>query len=131
MFTHQRLVNTIVMAFAGNPVQCRLCRNVGCYSLFVHVSREFFFFFQAEDGIRATSVTGVQTCALPILRRGPMGPACRHAHNSGGNFVEFTGIASSALDEPAAQSEWFRLETNISPSRARSEIGRASCRERV
>ena len=24
------------------------------------------FFFQAEDGIRATSVTGVQTCALPI-----------------------------------------------------------------
>src|SRR5437762_10499446 len=24
------------------------------------------FFFQADDGIRATSVTGVQTCALPI-----------------------------------------------------------------
>ena len=24
--------------------------------------------FQAEDGIRATSVTGVQTCALPICR---------------------------------------------------------------
>src|SRR5260370_30116877 len=26
-----------------------------------------FFFFQAEDGIRDSSVTGVQTCALPIL----------------------------------------------------------------
>ena len=26
----------------------------------------FLFFFQAEDGIRDTSVTGVQTCALPI-----------------------------------------------------------------
>src|SRR5699024_2137998 len=25
-----------------------------------------FFFFQAEDGIRARNVTGVQTCALPI-----------------------------------------------------------------
>src|SRR6266498_5857115 len=25
-----------------------------------------FFFFQAEDGIRAADVTGVQTCALPI-----------------------------------------------------------------
>src|SRR5438105_15517208 len=25
-----------------------------------------FFFFQAEDGIRAPLVTGVQTCALPI-----------------------------------------------------------------
>src|SRR5437870_7127890 len=27
----------------------------------------FFFFFQAEDGIRDGHVTGVQTCALPIL----------------------------------------------------------------
>src|SRR5690349_23514553 len=33
----------------------------------------FFFFFQAEDGIRDLYVTGVQTCALPICRR----PACR------------------------------------------------------
>src|SRR5256886_6912662 len=31
---------------------CRVCR--------------FFFFFQAEDGIRDLTVTGVQTCALPI-----------------------------------------------------------------
>src|SRR5260370_42272586 len=29
----------------------------------------FFFFFQAEDGIRDSSVTGVQTCALPISFR--------------------------------------------------------------
>src|SRR5687767_15637452 len=29
----------------------------------------FFFFFQAEDGIRDKLVTGVQTCALPILTR--------------------------------------------------------------
>src|SRR2546430_16818615 len=29
----------------------------------------FFFFFQAEDGIRDLTVTGVQTCALPILIR--------------------------------------------------------------
>src|SRR5207249_7014390 len=28
----------------------------------------FFFFFQAEDGIRDRNVTGVQTCALPIFR---------------------------------------------------------------
>src|SRR2546426_1766654 len=33
--------------------------NVFIYSL-------FFFFFQAEDGIRDYKVTGVQTCALPI-----------------------------------------------------------------
>src|SRR2546425_12885827 len=30
----------------------------------------YFFFFQAEDGIRDKLVTGVQTCALPICRRG-------------------------------------------------------------
>src|SRR5687767_15197208 len=28
----------------------------------------YFFFFQAEDGIRDKLVTGVQTCALPILK---------------------------------------------------------------
>src|SRR3989475_9604507 len=32
-----------------------------------------FFFFQAEDGIRDLTVTGVQTCALPISR--PSTPA--------------------------------------------------------
>src|SRR5260370_902012 len=31
-----------------------------------------FFFFQGEDGIRDSSVTGVQTCALPIFEVGPM-----------------------------------------------------------
>src|SRR5215204_5902445 len=38
----------------------------------------FFFFFQAEDGIRDHCVTGVQTCALPIsprLRSEPLGIA--------------------------------------------------------
>src|SRR5207245_7832794 len=34
------------------------------YSL---LSTILFFFFQAEDGIRDATVTGVQTCALPIL----------------------------------------------------------------
>src|SRR5437870_1946144 len=31
------------------------------------VGGDSFFFFQAEDGIRDGHVTGVQTCALPIL----------------------------------------------------------------
>src|SRR3712207_8649914 len=33
----------------------------------------YFFFFQAEDGIRDIGVTGVQTCALPILATGGYG----------------------------------------------------------
>src|SRR5206468_6813686 len=32
----------------------------------IHLLSTFFFFFQAEDGIRDLIVTGVQTCALPI-----------------------------------------------------------------
>src|SRR5256885_6778150 len=35
----------------------------------MNVNMDYFFFFQAEDGIRDYKVTGVQTCALPILRR--------------------------------------------------------------
>src|SRR5260370_11716750 len=34
--------------------------------MFSLLSGILFFFFQAEDGIRDSSVTGVQTCALPI-----------------------------------------------------------------
>src|SRR5688500_19515161 len=32
----------------------------------------FFFFFQAEDGIRDYKVTGVQTCALPLSNMTPL-----------------------------------------------------------
>src|SRR5256886_7673396 len=35
------------------------------------------FFFQAEDGIRYWTVTGVQTCALPIFFGGTAGSVCR------------------------------------------------------
>src|SRR5690348_17962179 len=35
--------------------------------LYILILISFFFFFQAEDGIRDGRVTGVQTCALPIL----------------------------------------------------------------
>src|SRR2546426_4170394 len=46
----------------------------------------FFFFFQAEDGIRDYKVTGVQTCALPILGRGAAG-----AHRGAGAREELRG----------------------------------------
>src|SRR5256885_5352214 len=38
----------------------------------------FFFFFQAEDGIRDYKVTGVQTCALPIWVESRSGGRLRH-----------------------------------------------------
>src|SRR2546426_3593729 len=46
--------------------------NVSLLSLYALLDcLYFFFFFQAEDGIRDYKVTGVQTCALPILRADP------------------------------------------------------------
>src|SRR5699024_11488479 len=41
-----------------------------------------FFFFQAEDGIRDRSVTGVQTCALPISNTASTCPGTRTLRHS-------------------------------------------------
>src|SRR5258708_20041276 len=46
----------------------RLPLNVYLFSSPIILDGLFFFFFQAEDGIRDDLVTGVQTCALPISR---------------------------------------------------------------
>src|SRR5688572_31992385 len=59
---------------SGDVVCIHVCGCVGWSVSF------FFFFFQAEDGIRDLTVTGVQTCALPICiaacrRRLPFSPA--------------------------------------------------------
>src|SRR5207248_6426696 len=45
---------------------------------------KLFFFFQAEDGIRDRTVTGVQTCALPISNapRNTPDPISTPAHSS-------------------------------------------------
>src|SRR5580700_6330373 len=43
-----------------------------------------FFFFQAEDGIRDLYVTGVQTCALPISRRGSLRHVASHEYRPRG-----------------------------------------------
>src|SRR2546430_3063487 len=40
--------------------------GTGCLVVDITVLLFCFFFFQAEDGIRDLTVTGVQTCALPI-----------------------------------------------------------------
>src|SRR5437867_13272961 len=79
----------------------------------------FFFFFQAEDGIRDRTVTGVQTCALPICPRATI--RSRSARCS----------AHRGSRRPRARRRpAWRRATSSSRSRRR-EIGRASCRERV
>src|SRR5438094_7751476 len=56
----------------------------------------FFFFFQAEDGIRDRTVTGVQTCALPIL------VLCSESDSRDANY--------RALRENRERLEGMRLE---------------------
>src|SRR2546430_5182881 len=47
----------------------------GCGPFLIDVPLACVFFFQAEDGIRDLTVTGVQTCALPIFGgHGTWGP---------------------------------------------------------
>src|SRR5256885_2594437 len=88
-----------------------------------------FFFFQAEDGIRDYKVTGVQTCALPILPGAPPHPAgdpsscheyacgvCSHHNGSWSGLSLFLMCCWCCCPGPF----WLFVQ-----------IGRASCRERV
>src|SRR2546429_4611185 len=92
-------------------------------------SYDFFFFFQAEDGIRDVAVTGVQTCALPIY----LSWSCSVANGTiaatrAAAIVPFaTEHDHERLSRPIAWATYSTLTTST-PS---TKIGRASCRERV
>src|SRR5438046_10698156 len=70
----------------------------------------FFFFFQAEDGIRDWSVTGVQTCALPIYPLAPVRVQRRsrsvRLHHGTGWVVNRHGVENNA---PRRRSEERRV----------------------
>src|SRR3712207_8552926 len=88
----------------------------------------FFFFFQAEDGIRDIGVTGVQTCALPISSGSPGGSRTGYAISGNGQFVVFasdaTNLVPGVVDDNNLPDYFVRDLVN-------NKIGRASCRERV
>src|SRR5437879_13740629 len=79
----------------------------------------FVFFFQAEDGIRDTSVTGVQTCALPIWRIHAV-PWLRTSETPG---IERSWASSTAsLVSSSTKSDWTRaLRAVGDPDATRSE----------
>src|SRR5262249_56579295 len=94
----------------------RLYGSCGLWILYSGSVVEFAicFFFQAEDGIRDWSVTGVQTCALPIS----------------GHLVEVDALVALA-DAVADDLVPLTGEVEVHAVRQVAEIGRASCRERV
>src|SRR5256884_9681054 len=69
----------------------------------------YFFFFQAEDGIRDVAVTGVQTCALPILGRDP-----ETRYTGSGQAVANFSVATDETykdrnGERQKRTEWHRI----------------------
>src|SRR5256885_8274848 len=70
-FTHEPAYQNHHVAIASTGTLVPICPVLPAdtFSLFM-LPLMSFFFFQAEDGIRDYKVTGVQTCALPILRHG-------------------------------------------------------------
>src|SRR2546427_4918588 len=70
-----------------------------------------FFFFQAEDGIRDLTVTGVQTCALPIcIGEGPSLDKALTIDQDGHAVADSQHVYSSALRvELDARSEERRV----------------------
>src|SRR5256886_12609512 len=77
-----------------------------------------FFFFQAEDGIRDLTVTGVQTCALPISP--VFVPALKMPVASARSFLG--NHSATALMAPG------KFADSATPSRARAAENRAVVR---
>src|SRR5690606_39426155 len=93
-------------------------------------------FFQAEDGIRDFHVTGVQTCALPILA---LGQAFKAGAFDLADVNEHVLTAFIALDEAESLLGVEELDLALagadnlrrhSAATCAAEIGRASCRGR-
>src|SRR5256885_3024899 len=91
----------------------------------------FFFFFQAEDGIRDYKVTGVQTCALPIS---PTARAALWRARSGGVPLDAVPLSAIGTDEAffAAIGVASVGELAALPRESRSEERRVGkeCRSR-
>src|SRR5256886_6829484 len=88
-----------------------------------------FFFFEAEDGIRDLTVTGVQTCALPIWSI-----ALERRLETAEATVPVIGAGYVGLPLALALAgSGYRLwALDVDPAKVGVlKIGRASCRERV
>src|SRR5258706_9383247 len=87
----------------------------------------FVFFFQAEDGIRDWSVTGVQTCALPIDRKSTRLNSSRRRHT---RLVSDWSSDVCSSDRSEEHTSELQSLTNL-VCRLLLEIRRASCRTSV
>src|SRR2546430_8155853 len=87
-------------------------------------------FFQAEDGIRDLTVTGVQTCALPISRRVPARSSTSSHRWATSGPSSTRKAAATRPPRRRAPPGWRRMTLGRILPNLSTEIGRASCRER-
>src|SRR5699024_11621425 len=90
--------------------------------------------FQAEDGIRGRSVTGVQTCALPILDDYLDGRECDVDAICDGQDVLLPGIMEHIEHAGVHSGDSMAVyppRNFMDEVTDKIKIGRASCRERV
>src|ERR1039457_2458905 len=73
----------------------------------------YFFFFQAEDGIRDYKVTGVQTCALPIYSEGFF-PSETGVEFADIGCAQLLIETNAVLNQSLLQSVWWRVFTHPS-----------------
>src|SRR3989440_2504167 len=78
----------------------------------------FFFFFQAEDGIRDLIVTGVQTCALPIYSKLDPRPPVEEPPPA----VETVSPEGRGEKRPRPDREGIRSEEHTSELQSRSDL---------
>src|SRR3712207_7036741 len=107
--------------------------------MLIHISFPlFYFFFQAEDGIRDIGVTGAQTCALPICSPAFLLTADIGRRPGTRDMRPAWPATRQPPGRPPRQRAGTRPEENLTSTTpgenrlaAARQIGRASCRERV
>src|SRR5207245_3247724 len=99
------------------------------FAVMFYVRILLFFFFQAEDGIRDATVTGVQTCGLPIWASacceavtGPDGDEVADGDDSDGGDGD-GGDGDETVGAGGEAAGWAGADRP-------DKIGRASCRGR-
>src|SRR5256886_8543591 len=98
------------------------------YSVCIHFV--FFFFFQAEDGIRDLTVTGVQTCALPISGRIQRGTRSSGLSYFAKAFSSTGNCRSSRVLEPRGPSRSILFWPEPWPGRSEERRVGKECRSR-
>src|SRR3546814_5098816 len=101
----------VIMRISGGSYET-MCVDMLC------VVRHCFFFASIRRHTRCALVTGVQTCALPILRAVP-------------DIDKGELSVAVALSNTASPDDAVRLTARDKGKVIATQIGRATCRERV